>query len=131
MVLQAQAQAAAADPSPGAQQERETLQQLLADTQQQLQQVQAERESLSERAQVSDMDRRELQAALDDTREQARKDVEELTQVCHMGPCLLLLVASVAWHHSTKHVCIQPRHGQQHEASTSGTTIRHAQEAIT
>ena len=101
-----QAQTAAADPSPAAKQEAESLQQLLAEVRQQLQQAQLERESLSERAQVSDMDRRELQAALDDTQEQARKDVEELAQVCQEGPCLLLQVVSVAWHHCTKPLCI-------------------------
>ena len=109
-----QAQTAAADPSPEAQQESKSLQQLLADVQQQLQQAQAERESLSERAQVSDMDRRELQAALDDTREQARKDVEELAQVCQLEPCLLLYVVSVTLHHCTKLLCILARHGRQH-----------------
>lgn len=100
-----QAQTAAAAPSPGAVQEAESLQQLLSDVQQQLQQAQVERESLSERAQASDIDRRQLQAALDDTREQARKDVEELTQVCQEGPCLLLHVVSVALHHCTK-LCV-------------------------
>ena len=123
-----QAQTAAADPSPGAQQETETLRQLLADVRQQLQQAQEERESLSERAQVSDMDRRELQAALDETREQAQRDVDELTQVCQQEACLLLHVASATLQHCTNRLCIQARHGQQHEATTSGTTMRQTQE---
>ena len=110
MVLQAQT--AAADPSPGAEQEVEALQQLLTDVQQQLQQAQDERESLSERAQVSDMDRRGAAGCTGRTPESRPGRMSRSSPRCaRRGLACLLHVGSVALHDCTEPLCIQARYG--------------------